>query len=641
MEEKNIINSLVLGIDLGTSYCCCSVYVNDTIKVIPNQYGNRTTPSYISFTDTQKIIGDVAKNNIYTNTQNTVFDIKRIIGKLYTDKTVQNDKKFFPFEMIGDIDTNRPLICVKYKNKTEKYFPEQLSAMLLEQIKLDAESFLNTNITKAVVTVPAYFNNEQKQSTLMACKIAGLDVLRLINEPTAAALAYGITLDRNNVNKNILVFDFGGGTLDVSVLSISNSCFEVIAASGDTHLGGSDIDNRLMVYCMSEFSKQYKLSESEIQSLLFDVNIQRKLRSVCEDVKKALSTTTCIDINFDSFFNNKNMNIKITRDKLEEICSNIFARCKIPILDALGSINKKESDISDVILIGGSTRIPYVRNMIEHMFARSCVHTDINPDEAVSNGAAIQGSILMKNNEKINDILLIDIVPLSLGVETKNNEMSKIIERNTIIPCSKTKYYSTEIDNQRNVKINVFEGERVSVLDNNLLGSFELQNLPPMKRGEIKINVTFDVSADGIMNVSAVEETTGKSQEIIIEKDKSKLSKEVLDKIIQNARENSMLDYDTKIMFENKNILEKYLYSVKQLLSTIYEPDGNENILFINKILSDTFYWIDNNDITNSDDYKQKYVAIEKEISNAIHNITNNNKEEPTKKKRGRPKKIL
>lgn len=381
--QKLIMEEYVLGIDLGTSYCCSSIYRNGKVEVITNAVGNRTTPSYISFTDTEKLIGESAKNNTGMNPNNTVFDIKRLIGRKFDDKIVQNDMKHFPFKVIADEGTMKPLIVIKYLNEEKKYFPEQLSAMLLEQFKSDAEAYLGCPVKKAVITVPAYFNNTQRQATKDAGEIAGLDVIRIINEPTSASLAYGINLCESEQNRNILVFDFGGGTLDVSVLNITKGVFEVLSTSGDTHLGGEDLDNKLVIYCASEFSKFNKLTEQDIIKLLKDTKALRRLRSVCEEAKKALSSCLTTTINVDAFFNSFDLNIRITRAKLEDLCRDIFQRCIPPLDSAIKDAKLSKKDIDEVILIGGSTRIPYVREMLKNYFNGKQLRIDVNPDEAV------------------------------------------------------------------------------------------------------------------------------------------------------------------------------------------------------------------------------------------------------------------
>jgi heat shock 70kDa protein 1/2/6/8 len=642
----------ILGIDLGTSNCCNSVYRNGKVDVIPNASGNRTTPSYISFTDTEKLIGESAKNNVSVNSSNSVFDIKRLIGRLYNDRTVQSDIKFFPFKVSSDEKTCKPIINVSFMGNIKQYYPEQLSAMLLEQFKNDAQAYLNTPISKAIVTVPAYFNNEQRQATKDAGAIAGLDVVRIINEPTAAALAYGINLCETEKarDQNIVVFDFGGGTLDVSILNISNGCFEVISTSGDCHLGGEDCDNKLVSYCASEFAKMNKLLESDVIRLLKDTRAFRRLRTACENVKKALSTSVSLNVQVDAFFNSLDLNVKVTRAKFEELCHDIFRHCIQPLDNAMRDAKMTKRQIDEVILIGGTTRIPYVRDMLKDYFNGKQLRIDINPDEAVSIGAAIQGAILSGQTDKnISDVVLIDVTPLSLGIETSHGEMSKIIERNTPIPCSFKQLYSTETDNQRIVKIKIFEGERVLTKDNSLLGTFELADLPPMSRGMLRITVSFDVDQNGILRVSAVEETTSKTKELTIKKDDTKLSYDDVARLIEDAKLNAEIDEKIKATFATKNALENYLYSTKRALESLmgHMTNTSEQIEFVNasemssalnvqyneicniqNVLADAHKWYEMNPSSSPEVYSEKHNSIESVISTSFAQLVDNPKKE-------------
>ena len=596
------------GIDLGTSCSCSSVFKNGKVEVIPNSSGNRITPSYISFLDDEILIGDSAKNNCSLNSKNTVFDVKRIIGRQYDENTVQNDIKHFPFKVSKDEKTEKPIISIFFSDGQEKtFYPEQISALLLKKFKQEAEEYLGVEITKAVVTVPAYFNNEQRQATKNAGEIAGLDIIRIINEPTAAALAYGIDIN-DKKEQNIVVFDLGAGTLDVSILNICDGVFKVISTCGDTHLGGEDFDNRLVVYCASEFAKQNKFTENDIIKLLNDKKAFRRLRTVCENVKKSLSSSHSMFIQVDSFYNNIDLNIKMTRDKFEDLCRNIFQRCIPPIDNALKDAKLEKNNINEIVMIGGSTRIPYIRELVKNYFNGKQLLYSVNPDEAVSNGAAIQGAILIGNdNQKINDMVLVDVTPLSLGIELSHGEMSKIIERNTPIPCTFTQLYSTSSDNQRNVKIKIFEGERLLTKDNYLLGTFELAELPPMPRGTIKITVSFDIDNNGILNVSAIEETTGKNNNIVIKKDNSKLSKEDILKLIADAELHMMNDNKNKELLSVRRELEDYMYSIKHNISKV--PDTSE-ITIIQRTLANTLEWYNANKHEKIETYRNKLSEI-------------------------------
>lgn len=610
----------IIGIDLGTCCCCTSIYTNGRVEIIPNSLGNRTTPSYISFTETEILIGESAKNNCSVNAKAVIFDVKRLIGRLFTDKSVQSDLRYFPFNVIADETTGRPLISVD--GSAKKYYPEQLSAMLLKQFKLDAQAYLNAPITKAVITVPAYFNNEQRQATKDAGTIAGLDVVRIINEPTAAALAYGINLCdvEKSKDKNILVFDFGGGTLDVSILNISNGCFEVMATSGDCHLGGEDCDSKLVGYCASEFAKLNKLTKTDVELLLKNTRAFRRLRSVCEDAKKALSTAISTNVQVDAFYNTLDLNVKISRAKFNEICCDIFNRCIVPLDNAIKDADIAKDKIDEVILIGGSTRIPYVRDMLKQYFDGKQLRLDVNPDEAVSIGASIQGAILSgKSDKNINDVILVDVIPLSLGIETSHGVMSKIITRNTPIPCSFQQLYSTEADNQRTVKINIFEGERALTKDNSLLGTFELAELPPMPRGTLRIIVIFDIDQNGILHVTASEESSGITKEIIVRNDSKKLSSADIDRLIHDAEQHMDIDNKLKITTDAKHGLENYLYSIKHALeisvkTTQLEP--TDNSYAIQSILADAYKWIDAHSVQLLD--HEIYVSKKQELENIL-----------------------
>jgi L1 cell adhesion molecule like protein len=623
--SSNIQKDYAIGIDLGTTFCCCCVYRNGNVEVIPNQNGNRITPSYISFIDNEYLVGDAAKNNVSMNHLNTVFDIKRLIGRTFNDKYVKNDTKYFPFKLLEDLKSNKVLIAVHSQGEEKHYFPEQLSAILLSQLKYDAESYLNMNVNNAVITVPAYFNNAQREATKLAGEIAGLNVLRIINEPTASALAYGInTTSKNNKENNILVFDFGGGTLDVSILSISDGVFEVKSTSGDTHLGGEDFDNKLVAYCSKEFASVNKLSEIECIELSKDSKALRRLRSSCEIAKKSLSTCTIINIQVDSFFKTIDLNVKITRSQFEELSNDLFKRCLNPLEQALSDAKLLKNDINEIILIGGSTRIPYIRTMLKQFFDGKALRIDINPDEAVAIGASIQAAILYGHaDQNLSEMILVDITPLSLGIETIHGEMSCVVERNTQIPCKIQKIYSTETDNQRNVKIKIFEGERVLTKDNSMLGIFELTDLPPMPRGIPKIIVVFDIDENGILFVSATEESTGKTKNIIIKKDNSKLSQEEIQKMITDAKNNSDNDKMIKRVLAVKNSFENYLYSTKRILDNI-SIQNNSNIIDIQRTIIDSQKWLDIHKNENIEIYNEKYQQVEKYISDLLQIIENN-----------------
>ena len=493
MSKKTIVHNAI-GIDLGTTYSCVGIYKNGTVEIIANDQGNRTTPSYVGFNETERLIGEAAKFQSTSNHANTVFDAKRLIGRKFADAQVQNDIAHFPFEVVSGLN-DKPTIKVLYLNEQKEFSPEEISSMILIKMKQIAESYLGEPVTHAVITVPAYFNDSQRQATIDAGAIAGLNVLRIINEPTAAAIAYG--LDKKG-ERRVLIYDFGGGTLDVSILEISDGFFEVKSTSGNSHLGGEDFDNKLVEYCLVEFCKKQKLSIESTKELLNSGKAKRRLRTECERTKKSLSSSEKATINLDSFFEGKDLCLNISRAKFEELCSEIFTQCMAPIDDALRGSKMGKAQIDDIVLVGGSTRIPKIINMLDDYFHKKPI-AGVNPDEAVAFGAAVQAFILSnQSDDRTNSIVLLDVIPLSLGVETAGGIMTKLIERNTTKPCKKEEIFSTFTDNQPGVTVRVYEGERKLTKDNNFLGSFELAGLPPMQRGVPRIKIIIDVEANVI-----------------------------------------------------------------------------------------------------------------------------------------------
>ena len=631
MSSQENINGVAIGIDLGTTYCCNATYRNGKVEIIPSNTGERTTPSFISFNESEIFIGEPAKNILTSNPLNTTYDIKRIMGKSFDDRVLQSDLKYFSFKVNDDSKTNRPLICVSHMNEEKKYFPEQLSGLLLAQLKKDAEDYLRCQVTKAVITVPAYFNNAQRQATKDAGEIAGLNVLRIINEPTAASIAYGINICENEkmTSHNVVVFDLGGGTLDVSVLNIVDGVFEVKSTNGDIHLGGIDFDNKLLQYCMTEFVKRNTLTESHVMQLLKDIRAQRRLKSSCKNAKRTLSTSMTTTIYIDSFFTytendtgniiSKDLNITVSRSKFEELCQENFKRCLIPLEQALKDSKLSKSEIDEVIMIGGSTRIPYVREIVQKFFDGKQLRTDVNPDEAVATGAAIQAAILNgQMDTTLDGLVLVDVTPLSLGIEARNNEMSIIIEKNTSIPCAHTQIYSTNTDNQRSVKIKVFEGERPLTKDNTLLGIFELIELPPMPRGVPRIKVTFEIDVNGILHVVATEETTGKSKKISIKRDNNKFNEDDIIKMIETANKCKTIDATIKATLSARNELEKYLYGAKHTIDMINLSVCTAEILHAKTLVVQTQEWFDKNISANAMALKEKHSDIERELTPLI-----------------------
>ena len=585
------MSNKAIGIDLGTTYSCVGVYNNNKVEIIPNEMGMNTTPSVVSFEGKERLIGQAAKDQITKNYKNTIYDAKRLIGRRYTDKTVKEDMKKWPFKIEKDENSDRPVIVVEYLNEIKKFFPEEISSMVLGKMKKIAEDYLSTSITDAIITVPAYFNDSQRQSTKDAGRIAGLNVMRIINEPTAAAIAYGLDNKSDN-EKTVLVFDLGGGTFDVSILVLNEETFEVKSTSGNTHLGGEDFDNRLMQFCIEKFKEDTDVNIELNQKAL------RRLKQYCENAKRALSSAIETTIEIENLAEDEDLNVIISRAEFEEKCKDLFEKCFESIKQAMEEAGLSKNEIDDIVLVGGSSRIPKIQEMIKQFFNGKELCKNINPDEAVAYGAAYQAAVLNANeygddgleklvvdeNEGLEKLVLVDVTPLSLGIEVQGGIMSNIINKNTPIPIKKVKKYKTTVKDQSEAKITIYQGERKLVQDNVKIGDFTVKIKGRGPAGSIKFNITFEVDVNSVLNVSAVEIKENVTSECSVIAEKMQMSEELIEKKIEEAKKFKEQDQKNVEAIRERINLENMCYSYKQ-------KTNSNQMNVINEILR----WLKNN----------------------------------------------